>query len=389
MNYDHTLPPDLQAQIERAEHDEKRQRERKHKKANGKAIEPRFRLIPFREILLNTTSAYLVKGIIPRGGLVVVWGAPKCGKSFWVFDIVMHVALGWDYRGHRVQQGTVVYLALEGGRGFHNRVEAWRQRHLQDHAIGDVPFYLVNVPVDLVADHGALIEAIRQQLGGQEPAVVVIDTLNRALNGGENKPEDMSRFIRAADTVRAAFACAAMVVHHCGIEGSRPRGHTSLPGADDAQIAVERDTAGNIVATVEHMKDGSDGTKIVSRLEVLDLGTDDDGDRISSCVVIEIPAGTETPAQAKAQAFTTANQKRFLDILRTAILEAPADTRDTITVPPNVTAISRDILKKNLVARGWMEEAETGKARAKVSDMLNALAGKRLIGLTNKLVWTV
>jgi hypothetical protein len=34
-----------------------------------------------------------------------------------------------------------------------------------------------------------------------------------------------------------------------------------------------------------------------------------------------------------------------------------------------------------------MEEAESNKARAKVSDMLNALAGKHLIGLTDQYVW--
>jgi hypothetical protein len=33
----------------------------------------------------------------PRVGLIVVWGPPKCGKSFWVTDAMLHVALGWPY----------------------------------------------------------------------------------------------------------------------------------------------------------------------------------------------------------------------------------------------------------------------------------------------------
>jgi hypothetical protein len=69
---------------------------------------PRLRLIPFDEIKLGTESRYLVKGIIPRFGLVIVWGPPKCGKSFWMFDVAMHVALGWQYRDRRVQQGAAV-----------------------------------------------------------------------------------------------------------------------------------------------------------------------------------------------------------------------------------------------------------------------------------------
>ena len=34
-----------------------------------------------------------------------------------MFDLSMHIALGREYRGKRVQQGSVVYLALEGGKG--------------------------------------------------------------------------------------------------------------------------------------------------------------------------------------------------------------------------------------------------------------------------------
>ena len=51
----------------------------------------------------------------------------------------------------------------------------------------------------------------------------------------------MSAYIRAAEAIRDAFGCVVIIVHHCGYEGTRPRGHTSLPGAVDAQIAVVRE----------------------------------------------------------------------------------------------------------------------------------------------------
>ena len=96
-----------------------------------------FELVRFEAVLLSTSAAYLVKGLIPRAGLTVVWGPPKCGKSFWAFDLAMHVARGVPYRGRRVQQGAVVYLALEGGYGFRARVDAYRRTH----GIKDAPFY--------------------------------------------------------------------------------------------------------------------------------------------------------------------------------------------------------------------------------------------------------
>ena len=254
------------------------------KKTNGKAKTLRFQLRPFEAITLSTAPNYLVKGIIPRVGLVVVWGPPKCGKSFWIFDLVMHIALGWKYRKRRVQQGTVVYFALEGGGGFAARVEAWRQRHLPNHK-EPVPFNLLDVPIDLVADRDALIAAIREQVA-EPPAAVIIDTLNRALLGDENKSDDMAKFIRAADAIRIAFGCVVIIVHHCGVAKNRPRGHTSLAGADDAQIAIERNNDGVISAKVEHMKDAEAGALLASKLEKIDLGVDDDGDPLSSCIIV-------------------------------------------------------------------------------------------------------
>src|SRR5215472_1843507 len=68
-------------------------------------LSPRFKLVSFDKIPFDTTSAYLVRNIIPREGLIVIWGPPKCGKSFWTFDLALHVSLGWEYRGRRVNQG--------------------------------------------------------------------------------------------------------------------------------------------------------------------------------------------------------------------------------------------------------------------------------------------
>jgi len=139
----------------------------------------RFHLTRFRDIAITEGVPYLVKDLIPAMGLVVVWGPPKCGKSFWMFDLSMHIALGREYRGRRVQKGPVVYLALEGGKGFTHRVEAFRRHH----AVTDAPFYLITDRTDLVADHRELIDEITLQAREQHPALVAIDTLNRSLFG--------------------------------------------------------------------------------------------------------------------------------------------------------------------------------------------------------------
>ena len=271
--------------------------------------------MPFDKIAAGSERVYAVKGIIPRTGLAVVWGPPKCGKSFWVFDLVMHVALGWEYRGKRVQQGPVVYLALEGGNGFKARIEAFRQRFLPEDA-EPVPFFLIADALNVAKDHADLIGCIRLQAGEQLPAVVVIDTLNRSIAGSESDDKDMSAYIRAADAIRTAFNCVVIVVHHCGIDASRMRGHTSLTGAEDAEIAVRRDAANNILAEVARMKDGAEGEVIVSKLEVEEVGADVDGDAITSCVVL--PAKAVQAAESAPEMRLPANQRTVFGILHDA-----------------------------------------------------------------------
>jgi hypothetical protein len=278
-------------------------------------IERRIEVLAFNEITLDTRPNELVKGLMPRRGLALIWGKPKCGKSFATYDLFMHVALGWDYRGRRVRQGAVVYCAPEGGHGFKTRVEAFRQRHLSEQT-EDVPFYLVPMPLDLIGERDRLIKAIREKLGAIVPSVVVIDTLNRSLVGSESKDEDMAKYVQASDWIGCAFECLVAIVHHCGINDERPRGHSSLTGAIDAQIAVTRGDDSVIKMAVEYMKDGPAEAVILSKLEVIEIGINDDREVITSCIIVEAKgdttakeAGKPTEAQSLARSYLRAFDK--------------------------------------------------------------------------------
>jgi RecA-family ATPase len=109
--------------------------------------------------------------------------------------------------------------------------------------------------------HTELIAAIKGKLT-TGPALVVLDTLNRSLRGSENDSKDMAAYIASADAIREAFNCAVAIVHHCGIDGTRPRGSTALSGAVDAQLSVKRDASDAIIVEVEFLKDGAPGKSL-------------------------------------------------------------------------------------------------------------------------------
>jgi hypothetical protein len=340
----------------------------------------RIYLVAFDDIQLGTERRYLIKGLIPRTGLVVVWGPPKSGKSFIVFDLVMHIALGQPYRGRGVHPGLAVYCAFEGITGVQARCAAYRNKFLANHQ-DRVPFYLEPVTLDLVKDAPELIQAISRSLGGVKPVVIVLDTLNRSLHGSESSDMDMSAYVRAADSLREAFDCAVIIVHHCGLDGTRPRGHTSLTGAADAQLSVSRDKAGDIFMTVEYMKDGAESERIVSRLEQVEVGIDDDGEPITSCVV----SPTDTSG-TRMNANVPPSAKIALDALNEAVAEG-GEVVAGGGIPPGTRTVPlvrwREVCEAKMIADSEKPDSKY-KAFVRASKRLQTL---NIIGVWNDRVW--
>jgi hypothetical protein len=352
----------------------------------------RFPLTRFKDVQVGKGSNYLVKPLIPRVGLVIVYGAPKCGKTFWVTDVMLHVALGRDYRGRRVKQGAVVYIACEGERGLASRLEAFRRRCLRPEDNPDPPFFLLPTRLDLVKEVEPLVREIAGQVGDERPAAIVVDTLNRSLQGSESDDENMGNYIKASDQLREAFDCAVIVIHHSGIDKDRPRGHTSLAGAGDAQLAVKREY-GDVVVRVDWMKDRAAGEEVVSKLEVVEIGSDEDGEPITSCVVV--PSTNDATRHATAP--LSARQRHARELLERTIgragqvIDEPEDTR---FVPNRVKAAKIDLWRKecylslpvdSAAGKGAEQEAKR-KAFKRVRD---DLANKGVIKESDGWVWLV
>ncbi|WP_459858576.1 AAA family ATPase [Dongia sp. agr-C8] len=342
----------------------------------------RFPLVRLREIQPNLEGRYRVKGLLQSTGLHNFWGPPKCGKTFLVLDLVAHVACGMPYRGLRVRQGAVLYIAAEGVEGFRARALAWCREHLEDDA--DPPLYVLGMRVDLMADHRGLIDAARLEMADEVPAVVVVDTLNRTFTGSESSDEDMTAYVAAADAIREAFGSAVIIVHHCGHDASRPRGHTALMGAVDVQVAVKKDEATKIItAEVEFAKDMADGLVLSSKLKVVDLGVDEDGDPVTTCI---IEATEEAPkAKSIGPKLTPPCQLAFA-ALKQAIGEAGAIPPASNHIPSNIPTVALEFWKKVALMKGVSEGSEDAnrKAFGRAAEKLQA-AG--YIGVWNGQVW--
>ena len=349
----------------------------------------RFELIPFDEIRVGGVPSYLVRGLIPRHGLTLVFGPMKSGKTFFMIDLMMHVALDREYRGHRVKGGCVVYCVLEGPHGFRGRIEAFR-RHKMAAPVEDVPFHLVAARMSFIADHRELVADIRDALGDDRPpAVIVIDTLRRSLEGSESDDEDIAAYVGAADRVREAFGCAIVLVHHSGLEAGRPRGHTSLGAAVDAQLACTKDKSGKVTVEVQLMRDGPEGETLHGQLREVDIGFDDDGLPMTSCV-FDAEEDTPTTSMRKpAGKKLSAKHMLALQALNEAIAAVGrSPPPETAEIPANVEKV---VSKRQWIAqatrRGISDSECESAPRMAVGRALIELQTAGKIGVWDDYVW--
>lgn len=234
--------------------------------------------------------AWLIRGLLERDTLAMLFAVPGVGKSFWAIDVACCVATGSDFHGLEVEQGPVIYIAGEGLNGLARRRVAWEIEHQL--ALADAPLYVSEGPAALtnVSSLIAVCQAVDSVVAAHGvPILVVIDTLARNFGpGDENSTQDMTGFIAAADQIRIKYGATVLLVHHTGhADKSRARGSMALHGAMDAEYKLERDEVGVIRLEAIKMKDAPDPEPMSYRLRSVDIGLlDDEGKAVTSAVLV-------------------------------------------------------------------------------------------------------
>jgi AAA domain len=362
-----------------------------HPGPNGADI-GRLQLVHWRDMGARLSGRPLIKGLLERGQISLIVGESGSGKTFFALDLALHVAADMDWFGRRVTAGAVVYVAAEAGGSIANRVVAWREHHQLSSQ--NIPFAALTSPIDLChADAGdldRLIMAIRS--AGFYPVLVVIDTVSRVLAGGnENAPDDMGALVRSLDRLRDELGCHVSAVHHLGKDASRgSRGHSLLHCAVDTELAVTRDDSSAIAtATVTKQRDNIAGQQIAFRLRPIELGRDDDGDPVTSCVAEPVDAAPAGRIRDRPVKRLPDSARVALDALRRAIVDAGETAPPSNHIPAGAIVINNDLWRRYYLsgsnAAGQSEDTRR-KAWRRASD---TLLSNGYIRMHNEMVWIV
>lgn len=279
----------------------------------------RFRLLTADELMSRPAAPYVVKRTIPANSIGAFAGPSGSGKTFLLHDMLRSVSEGSDWFSLRTNLTPVLYIGLEGESGIANRAKAQRIRYGRDFP----GMRYMTTPLDIRSsvDREALVASIRS--AGWDEGVVCFDTLNRAAPGmDENASQDMGHVIDALKELQRDLGGVVIVVHHTGKDASRGlRGHSSLIAALDFAIEVSRD-GDRREWKLAKAKDAEDGETHAFKLEVVELGVDEDGDPITSCTVRPDLQPVETLQRVRLP--QGGNQKVIYDAL-TPLFKASKD----------------------------------------------------------------
>ena len=232
----------------------------------------RFKL--FSELEATSTKDWLVDKFLGAGEQSAQYGRPGDGKSVLAEDMGLHVSSGMPWHGRPVRRGLVVYFALERSQLVARRAVAFRKKH----GVSDLPFAIVSGVWDF-RDRRTItqvLEIIREieAATGEQIVLVIIDTLSRALCGGDENGKDMGAVVSTTGWLQQETGAHVMLVHHIPQDGAeRLRGHGSLLGAMDTTIYVEK--RGNIrTATIIKANDAEEGEQITFTLESVPIGAE-------------------------------------------------------------------------------------------------------------------
>lgn len=272
------------------------------------------------EFISAPPRACQIAGLDPGASIVVVFGPPKCGKTFAICDLTMHVAHGLNWHaGFQVRRSLrVAYLAGEGAAGLRVRLRAWMAQH------SDLPSgEFIVLPRALPLPEK--VEKVAERLKEFKPDMVVVDTLNAFFGAGsENDTETMTNFVNAIRYLRDTLGSSIYVIHHTGHgDQTRERGSNVLRASADVLVRVARIRNGNIGFQIVGARDiETMDSPLALRLRQVEVDlVDDAGESVQSCVVELADVAMGSPHHGEHELGDA--QKAVLDIILDLSKEVP------------------------------------------------------------------
>jgi hypothetical protein len=175
-----------------------------------------------------------------------------------------------------------------------------------------------------------------------------------------------------------------MIVHHEGKDATRgARGHSSLRAAVDTEISLKADGQFK-TAKVEKQRDGETGVQFAYTLQPVQLGVDEDGEAITSCIVNV----TDVPL-ANRRARLKGNAEVMYQALSDALRDHGEIIQGRDTYPSNRKIVEMAQWRREAERRGVEAGKSSESWRRAFSRAADQLQAQDYIRILDDRVWLI
>ena len=270
---------------------------------------------------IDEATEDVIERVIAAGSVGLLYGPSGLGKTFVAIGMVGAIAKGASFFGRRTKRAAGLYVALEGRGHFGRRLRAAVQSaNLPKRTVARL-LRGITLGRSGTAELGVatIIEAVRalEKASGRQVGLIVIDTLAKALAGdNENEAAAISAVLSQAGLIAEKTGAAVLIVHHPGKDTERGmRGSYSLFADADFVLKIDGEKGPDPkTLSIEKSKDDEEGPLGSFILEKFGIGSDRQGNEISSIVVREIAGLATSRRKTKRPAQETGNGKALTEL---------------------------------------------------------------------------
>lgn len=188
-------------------------------------------------------TQFYVQDLLPRMGRMIIFGAPKVGKSVVAQQLGFCIATGVEWLGFRVEQARVLIINFE----LTPLDYFWRLKKMSKHFVIPPQVLYEASPGYLYIDDVNNFAWLAESVKAISPDVIILDCLSAFFGGDENDSRDMANLIKNMEHLRTENEASIIVVHHSnksiqsGSFVDLIRGHSKLGGwVDSIMYEVEQ-----------------------------------------------------------------------------------------------------------------------------------------------------
>jgi hypothetical protein len=256
---------------------------------------------------------WLIKKLLSETGVGLISGQWGTAKTFIAMDLSFSVMTGHPFAGRAVKRkGGVLFIAAEGASEIPIRLAGLVETKLPDHK-GRLPFaWAESCPTLLdnnaisALDQIARDAAARMQSEfGVDLVLIIVDTMSAAAGFKDENASAEGQFAMNVlnDLSRRTGALVIACDHFGKMVETGTRGSSAKEAAADVVIAClgEKTQTGHVTSlriAVRKLRSGATGAETAFSLKIIDMGVDEDGDAITTCVVDWTQVTVGPPPQA-------------------------------------------------------------------------------------------